>query len=299
MIGEEPPKTSDPELAAKRAIDDAVATLRSLAEGVQSRPPARPAAEIRDGVPRHEKAASEEAVLARPPLQSRLREGFHRLGLVLALTCAAIAGIVLLASSDLAQGQLDLRRALPLLGAAAAVYLLCRSMAWVALGFIGETGQDDVTVSRGAGDETVSAHPRGLKGIGGWLWFPIIAAAVAPVATLHSLYSLAGNFSEIMNRPLDARAFVLLLAVVSIGFLIGWLYALVLLVRRRRRFPRLYIVLTLWSLAVFTIAWLITTLYFESFELAEFLKTGAQELARAIWIPYLLLSRRVRNTFVN
>ena len=298
MIGEEAPKTSDPEVAAKRAIDEAVATLRSLAEGVQSRPPPRQEAESRvEGFSRGERAVSEKSVPTGPPLQVRLREGFHRLGLVLALTCAA-TGVALLASSDLA--AFDIRRALPLVLAAAAIYLLCRSMTWVALGFIGEPGRGHATVSHLAREETGSSHPRpGLKGIGGWLWFPIIAAVFAPIAIAWGLYSLAANFHEVMNRSLEAKAFLSFLAIVSAAFLIGWLYALVLMVRRRRRFPRLYVVLSLWSLALFTASWLITTLYFEYFDWTEFLKTGGEELARAIWIPYMLRSRRVRNTFVN
>jgi hypothetical protein len=297
VIGEEPPKTSDPELAAKRAIDEAVATLRSLAEGVQSRPPARPQAETRmEGFSSDERAASEEAFMAWPPVEARLREGFHRLGLVLALACAAAAGVVLLASSDFSGGQVDIRRALPLLLAAGAVYLLCQSMAWVALGFIGEPEQRDDTAASG---ETTSHLRPHLKGIGGWLWFPVLATAFTPIAILERLYSLAASFHEVMNRPLEARAFLLLLAVIGIGFLIAWLYALVLMVRRHRRFPRLYVVLSLWSLALFTIGSLIATLYFDAFGWADFLKGGAEELARVIWIPYMLRSRRVRSTFVN
>ncbi len=301
MIGEEPPKTSDPELAAKRAIDEAVATLRSLAEGVQSRPPPRPEAETRVGaVSRDERAASRADLPARPPLQTRLRDGFHRLGLVLAVACLAIAGVVLLASSDPAEGRADVWRAVPLLVGAAAVYLLCRSMAWVALGFIGEPARGDAAISRAAGEATAWSRGRpGQKGFGGWLWFPAIAAAFTPIAIVQGLYSLAANFHEVMNRSLEARAFLFALAVISIGFLIGWLYALVLMVRRRLRFPRLYIALTLSSLAVFAVSWLVTALYFAFFDWAEFLKTGAEELARAVWIPYLLRSRRVRSTFVT
>ena len=303
MIGEEP-KTSDPELAAKRAIDEAVATLRSLAEGVQSRPPPRPAPDAHpDGLPADERPAPRADLPVRPPLEARLRDGFHRLGLVLAVACLAAAGVLLLASPDLAEARGDIRRVVPLLVAAAAVYLLCRSMAWVALGFIGEPAQQDRAIAgagKGATAATAALHPRaGPKGFGGWLWFPAVAAAFAPIAIVQGLYSLAANFHEVMNRSLEARAFLLALAVISVGFLIGWLYALVLMARRRRRFPRVYIALTLWSLAVFAVSWLITALYFEYFDGAEFLKTGAEELARLIWIPYLLRSRRVRNTFVN
>jgi hypothetical protein len=301
VIGEEPPKTSDPEVAAKRAIDEAVATLRSLAEGVQSRPPPRPAADTRpDEVSPDQRVAPSAELPARPPLQTRLRDGFHRLGLVLAVACLAIAGGMLLAASDPAEGRADLWRAVPLLVAAGAVYLLCRSMAWVALGFIGEPARGDAGRARAAEDGTAPLRARpGPRGFGGWLWFPAIAAAFAPIAILQGLYSLAANFHEVTNRSPEARAFLFALAVISIGFLIGWLYALVLMARRRRRFPRLYISLTLLSLALFAVSWVVTALYFEYFDWAEFLKTSAEELARLIWIPYLLRSRRVRNTFVN
>jgi hypothetical protein len=301
VIAEEPPKTSDPELAAKQAIDEAVATLRSLAEGVQSRPAPRAwsATRLEDSAPR-EPVPSGEAFSAQAPLGDRLRNGFHRLGLVLALTMLAANGVMLLAFFDLSENPLDIRRALLLLFAAAAAYLLCRSMAWVALGFAGEPGQGDVAAPRPTREERAAPHARtGPRGFGGWLWFPVIAAVVSPLAIGEGLYSAAANFHAVMQGPFEARAFVLLLALLGLGFLVGWLYALVLMARRSRRFPRLYVALSLGSLALFAAGWLIATRYFGYFDWALFLKTGAGEVARAIWVPYLLASRRVRNTFVT
>jgi len=296
VIGEEPPKTSDPEVAAKRAIDEAVATLRSLAEGVQARPPAEPRAA---GSSRAAAQAADEAFLGRPPLEARLREGFHRLGLVLALACAAAGGVVLLASSDLSAGRVDVAWALPLLLGAVAVYLLCQSMAWVALGFIGEPWPADA-IGRGAEEATGSSPVRAPSpGIGGWLWFPVLATALTPVAILAGLYSLAADMRAALSWPLEARAFFLVLALVGIAFLIGWFYALALMLLRRRRFPRVYVALSLWSLALVAGGWLVAILHFGFFDWATFLTIGALDVARAVFIPYMLRSRRARGTFVR
>jgi Protein of unknown function (DUF2569) len=93
---------------------------------------------------------------------------------------------------------------------------------------------------------------------------------------------------------------VIIELIAAIVFAIGWVYALVVLFQRRRIYPMAFNVLTL------------GTLVFGAFDMAVVVgvlnqtpaAADTRELIRAlvnslIWIPYMVKSVRVRNTFVN
>jgi hypothetical protein len=88
----------------------------------------------------------------------------------------------------------------------------------------------------------------------------------------------------------------------NVGFIVAQVVALFLYFRRSRWFPRLYLAIVITSVPfVFLDAWLVTFVLPGQ----PMLDPGtAAELARSlaallIWGPYMLLSKRVKNTFVE
>ena len=89
--------------------------------------------------------------------------------------------------------------------------------------------------------------------------------------------------------------------VVNIGFIVAQLWLLVLFFKRSQSFPKLFVWVALLNLPFILVdAWL------GSFVITEEPMIGpdtAKELARsvvtiAIWVPYMRVSRHVRNIFV-
>ncbi|MEA3195380.1 MAG: hypothetical protein QOD26_3713 [Betaproteobacteria bacterium] len=145
------------------------------------------------------------------------------------------------------------------------------------------------------------------KGIGGWLLLPAIGLCLFPP---YALYSLAADYWPIFQlgmwgglttpgsgayHPLWAPTLVYGIAA-NVVVIVFDLVLIVLLFRKSPRFPKAFVVFALLNLA-----------FVSSIALLVWHITGAAEavvteVARsavvvAIWLPYMLLSKRVRNTF--
>jgi len=152
--------------------------------------------------------------------------------------------------------------------------------------------------------------PDGPVGIGGWLILPVIALFVGPVrlATLVALDYLPlferavwGNLTtpgSALYHPLWAPAiwFELASAIVLVAF---DLWVLVLLFRRSPQFPKAFVAFALVNLFL-TLADSVLVLQIPAVAQKGFPGTreigGALAFA-ALWVPYMLVSKRVRNTF--
>ena len=156
-----------------------------------------------------------------------------------------------------------------------------------------------------------AAKAEGPQGIGGWLILPVIGLFVFPVRAAMSFATdywpifqdgIWGNLttpgSEVYH-PLWAPVIV---GEVSFNgaFLLFDLALLYLLFTRSHRFPKAFIAFTLANLAFVVgdaaIAWQIPAVA------ARGLEGVAGEIARTVvvavvWVPYMLVSKRVRNTF--
>jgi hypothetical protein len=149
------------------------------------------------------------------------------------------------------------------------------------------------------------------QGIGGWLILPMIGLFVFPVRVA---ISLATDYAPIfrdgiwgsLTTPGSAVYHSLWAPVIvgeifcNVAFLLFDLALLYLLFSKSRRFPMAFIVFALGNLAFIAgdaaIAWQIPAVA------ARGLEGFAGEIARAlvmaaVWVPYMLVSKRVRNTF--
>src|SRR5262245_45842957 len=154
-----------------------------------------------------------------------------------------------------------------------------------------------------------SSHPAGL---GGWLILVAIGLIVSPIRILAfivqtSVPPFRDGAWAILTTP-GSEAYHALWAPLlifellgNVGFIVAQVSLLVLFFKRSRNFPRIYVWVVLINLPFILLdAWL------GSFVITDepmIDPTTAVELTRsvigiAIWVPYMRLSKRVRNTFV-
>jgi VanZ family protein len=152
-----------------------------------------------------------------------------------------------------------------------------------------------------------------LKGIGGWLILPLLGLILSPLIKIYMIYEdlwpifspdywddLTSPTSELYH-PLWSRVLIFEVAGNVTIFLLG-LAALVSFLKKSRKAPRLVIMWLLLAL-VFVAA----DSYFRGYipgAVQEYDNILSSELLRAgipaaIWIPYFLISKRVKATFVN
>jgi hypothetical protein len=151
------------------------------------------------------------------------------------------------------------------------------------------------------------------KGIGGWLILPLLALILSPLIKIYMIYEdlwpifssdywedLTSPTSELYH-PLWTRVLIFEVAGNLTIFLLG-LAALVSFLKKSRKAPRLVI---LWLLLA--LAFVAADSYFRSYipgAVQEYDTIFSSELWRAaipaaIWIPYFLISKRVKATFVK
>lgn len=156
---------------------------------------------------------------------------------------------------------------------------------------------------------TAAAVRDGPEGVGGWLILPMLGMFFTPVYGLIQLGSYFGLADSFALLTFGQRAFLVVELVGNVAIAVIFpIVLLFLLFNKKRAFPRLYII---WATAnlIFIIGDLVAAkiLFGALFEAAGTpLIDGetAQGVIRSIvlmviWVPYMLNSRRVRNTFVN
>ena len=153
--------------------------------------------------------------------------------------------------------------------------------------------------------------PSKLEGLGGWLIFVGIGLVVRPIWLLtHEAPSLVGLFTtgvwqanttpgSPMYHPLWRYIFSLEV-IGNLGVLLVELWLLFLFARRSTHFPRWFIALALFIPAFILVdAWLVTRIpmqgpLWDPGTIQNFGRTAVQAL---IWVPYMLVSKRVKATF--
>ena len=153
-----------------------------------------------------------------------------------------------------------------------------------------------------------------LEGLGGWLIWVGIGLVLTPIVMLTEIVPVYqgmaqdGSWTAIMSGEVDSRypgfkATLLFEAAANAMLFAAYLVLIALFFMKKRLFPKLYI----FTLAV-NVLFLIGDNYLWSRilppELAPDNSDDIKEIAKmmiraCIWIPYMLISKRVKATFIH
>ena len=151
------------------------------------------------------------------------------------------------------------------------------------------------------------------KGIGGWLILPAIGLVASPVLILiAAVQDLLPAFEESAWEALTTpgsvdyhpanEAMLYFALVVGIGQIAFALVLNYLFWNKSRRVPKLFV---LWLIVNVVVVAIDTLWELQFLEVAErmdvsiYKNVGREIFHAAVWIPYFLVSKRVRNTFVE
>lgn len=154
---------------------------------------------------------------------------------------------------------------------------------------------------------------KNLEGIGGWLILVAIGIVITPiriiilVMTIYPEIFSTGTWEALTTQgsevysPLWAPILIGEILINS-GLLLVWLYMAYLFFSKKKTFPKLYI-----GIAVFSLIFILADAFAVKLVLPSepvFDPDSVKELMRSlimvvIWVPYMLVSKRVKATFVN
>lgn len=155
-----------------------------------------------------------------------------------------------------------------------------------------------------AGDYTSAAQPRGPRGIGGWLILPAIGLVLGPlvhvISILISMAALAGpDMAAIEAKFPGIRLAILGEIAATVVLLLFQLFTAVMFFMKKAMAPKLMIALYALNLFLAVIFAMWTTSVLGKLEPDTAKDTTRAIIVACIWIPYFLVSRRVKATFVN
>lgn len=152
-----------------------------------------------------------------------------------------------------------------------------------------------------------------LKGLGGWLILVGIGVVVAPIRLIYEYgpmyYSIFtdGSF-EVLTTP-GTEAYNSLWGPLLIGEALGntflvlaSIYLVYLFFTKHYLFPKIYIAIILFSLVFITLdAWVGSLVITDEpmFDPATTKEFTRSLVGAVIWIPYMLVSKRVKATFIE
>lgn len=139
-----------------------------------------------------------------------------------------------------------------------------------------------------------------LAGISGWLAFPAFGSAAAPFVLGLQLFEMLPAIGRMAEVPVGIAAFVSLEIAVNAVLVVLSIYSAYCFFSRRRNAPKVFITLLLASLAFQVLDAVIAKLAFDTLPDAESVK-GLLRIAIgcAVWVPYFLVSKRVKATFTR
>ena len=153
---------------------------------------------------------------------------------------------------------------------------------------------------------------QGPAGLGGWLFLVGIGIVATPLrlgaAILHTFVPIFTNGSwEVLTTPGSERyhwlwaPLLISEVVVNFGFMLAYVVLGFLYFRKSRYFPKTYMVLVIINMCFVVLDAGLGSIVmpYEPLLSPVTLKEVIRSLSGvAIWVPYMLISKRVRNTFV-
>jgi hypothetical protein len=157
------------------------------------------------------------------------------------------------------------------------------------------------------------AEEKNLEGLGGWLALVGLGIIISPLRVIGMVFP---TYSEIFSNGSwaaittpGAEAYNPLWApilfgemAINGGLVLAWIFVAVLFFSKKKIFPKWYIGMLLFTLAFILIdalaikAVLPNQPVFDAETTKEF---GRTLIATLIWVPYMLMSKRVKATFVK
>ena len=143
--------------------------------------------------------------------------------------------------------------------------------------------------------------PQEPKGIGGWLILPMLGTIISPLLTMAGLAESIDAFVKYGDKQTATwKYFVIGEIIFMLAIIAGWIVAAFKLFQHKRIYPSLFVFM-LASTLVYNLA---DTVVVAAMFNQPFDPTAVRDIARPlisliIWGPYMYLSKRVKNTFVN
>lgn len=164
-----------------------------------------------------------------------------------------------------------------------------------------DEGAQHAAVSTPARDSRWEPQPDGSPpAIGGWLLLPLLSTFLAPLFLLVGLSELYPAVQAFGRLNGILQTYIAVAVAINVGLAVSWAYACVLLVKRRRSFPGLFIGLLIVS-AIVVSADIIAASSLLNIppDSGSYRDLGRAFVGVAIWVPYMLKSKRVAATFIG
>lgn len=152
-----------------------------------------------------------------------------------------------------------------------------------------------------------------LKGLGGWLILVGIGVVISPLRQLVELVPMYGGL--IADGSIEALSvpgsefytpwfFTFLVGEMAINLLVflAGLWLIYLYFAKHYLFPKVYIALVVFSLGFILLdAWVVTLIFpdMQMLDPETLREVARSTFALCVWVPYMLVSRRVALTFVE
>jgi Protein of unknown function (DUF2569) len=141
-------------------------------------------------------------------------------------------------------------------------------------------------------------------GIGGLLVLPVLKTVLSPFAVAYILFLDFQSVPQSSSNELSNFVLIYFTALLfDATLLVGWIVAAVLALRHKRQYPIVFVGLIALGFGGGCLMVYIISIYEVAFdnkmEDVIIRQLILQLVSLVIWGPYMFLSRRVRNTFVN
>lgn len=150
-------------------------------------------------------------------------------------------------------------------------------------------------------DYCAQCEAKAFKKIGGWLYLPALGLLATLLinasSAFYTLKVLLDNYAWFSGA---VRGVLLTELVLFSGLFLLALYVSSLFIRKKRQLPRFYIGMLLYGLALLCLdLWLGHRYLDVALSYENVVPIGRTLISVCIWIPYFIVSVRVKRTFIN